>query len=170
MDAIDEAWASHDAMRAAVDEFREAATVYLDGSAVPDLPAERRLLDLARAAAAHLAVPFETAPDQDAAHLEYEQLKAENAQLRAALHQVAGLEAESAFLKATISRLAREIGHLRAALNRMRDLGHGMSRSWYVREIEDGLTFPPSRNDQAATHFPVGAEQGAPRLQPGEER
>lgn len=59
------------------------------------------------------------APDQEAAHMEYEQLKAENERLRA------------------------EVTHLRAALHRMRDLGQGMSRSWYVREIEDGLTYPP---------------------------
>lgn len=82
-DEIDAAWASHDAMRAAVEDFRDAATDYLSFSAVPDLPAEARLLDLARVAAEHLAVPFETATDQDAAHREYEQLKAEVRRLQA---------------------------------------------------------------------------------------
>jgi hypothetical protein len=98
---IDAAWASHDEMRAKIEDLRDAITEYLDAG-VPDLPAERRLLGLVREAERHLAVPF---PDDS------EGTRAENA-------------------------------HLRAALHRMRDLGHGMPARWFMREIEDGLTFP----------------------------
>lgn len=120
MSAIDEAWAAHDDLCACLTGLSEESKVYVEGP--PDWPAMHRLLELVREAEQHLVgflpapPPPETAPDQEAAHLAYTQLRAENA-------------------------------HLRAALNRMRDLGHGMSRSWYVREIEDGLTFPPDDHE-----------------------
>jgi hypothetical protein len=47
-------------------------------------------------------------------------------------------------------RLREENAHLRAALHRMLDLGHAMSWGWFMREAEDGLRFPPSRDDQRA--------------------
>lgn len=75
-----------------------------------------------------------TAPDQESAHLEYTQVRA---RLDNEIRMVNERDEEIATLRA-------EVAHLRAALNRMRDLGYGMSRSWYVREIEDGLTYPPN--------------------------
>lgn len=51
-----------------------------------------------------------------------------------------------AYALTTMTALVGEVRHLRAALHRMRDLGQGMSRTWYLREIDDGL------NDPALTH------------------
>jgi hypothetical protein len=50
--------------------------------------------------------------------------------------------------EARIKELEAENAHLRAALHRLRDLGAGMSRSWYVREIDDGLDVPSRRKER----------------------
>lgn len=54
---IDAAWASHDEMRAALEELRDAITAYLDHQA-PDLPAEWGLLRLLTEAWRRVSVPF----------------------------------------------------------------------------------------------------------------
>src|SRR5262245_32872193 len=65
-----------------------------------------------------------------------------------------------------VRRLAAETAHLRAALHRLRDLGQGMSRTWYLREIEDGLAFPPKRRcAPSAADEPPPQKRSAPRSQ-----
>jgi hypothetical protein len=48
----------------------------------------------------------------------------------------------------------------------------GLPVDWHFVAVRmaQALAGLPEGNDQADVHFPVGAEQGAPRLRPGEER
>lgn len=55
---------------------------------------------------------------------------------------LAAERAVNAACQRAVDEVDAENAHLRAALHRMRDLGQGMSRTWYLREIDDGLNVP----------------------------